>query len=307
MRVATMSIYNSSKFELNRTLAGYTKASTTVSTGKKIQSPSDDPVGYAQVLDIDATLSQLSQIQENIETGLTWLTTSETTLNSVLDTILEAKQVTISANNGIYDDEDFETAAAQVDELLEQMVDFANTNVRGHYIFSGTKTDTEPYTLDESAAPPITYSGNENAFTISTGIGARTEVSYTGTEVFGEVGVDSDGNGVDDDIFSLLIALRDDLAASDLTNIETYMDELDAHYENVNNIISNIGIKTKRLETKEGVISDFKLTLTEQKSDIEDVDITEAATDLALKQTAYQAALSATAKIVSISLVDYIK
>lgn len=306
MRVATMSIYNSSKYELSRTLSDYTKASITVSTGKKVQSPSDDPVGYAQVMDIDSTLSQLDQLHENIETGLTWLTTGETTLDSVLDTILEAKQVTISANNGIYSDEDFDTAAAQVDELLEQIVDLANTNVSGHYIFSGTKTDTEPYTLDETAIPPIAYSGNEDAFTISTGVGSRADVSYTGTDVFGEVGVDSDGNGIDDDIFSLLMALRDDLAASDLTNIETYMDELDAHFESINNVISNIGIKTNRLETKESVISDFELTLTEQKSDIEDVDITEAATDLALKETAYQAALSATAKIVSISLVDYI-
>jgi flagellar hook-associated protein 3 FlgL len=299
MRVATMSIYTSSKFELNRTLKNYTEASNTVSTGKKVQSPSDDPVGYAQVMDIDSTLSQLNQLHENIETGLTWLTTSETTLNSVLDSILEVKQVTISANNGIYSDKDFDTAAAQVDELLEQMVDFANTNVRGEYIFAGTKTDTKPYTLDEVVPPPVTYDGNDNPFTISTGIGARAEVSYTGTEVFGDEVAGTD-------IFFLLTQLRDDLAASDLTNIETYMDELDAHFENVNNIISNIGIKTNRLETKESVVSDFELTLTKQKSDIEDVDITDAATDLALKETAYQAALSATARIVSMSLVDYL-
>jgi flagellar hook-associated protein 3 FlgL len=250
-------------------------------------------------MDIDSTLSQLNQLHENIETGLTWLTTSETTLNSVLDSILEVKQVTISANNGIYSDEDFDTAAAQVDELLEQMVDFANTNVRGQYIFAGTKTDTKPYTLDEVVPPPVTYDGNDNPFTISTGIGARAEVSYTGTEVFGDEVAGTD-------IFFLLTQLRDDLAASDLTNIETYMDELDAHFENVNNIISNIGIKTNRLETKESVVSDFELTLTKQKSDIEDVDITDAATDLALKETAYQAALSATARIVSMSLVDYL-
>lgn len=306
MRVATMAIYNSGKYELSRTLTDYSKASTTASTGKKVQSPSDNPVGYAQVLDIDSTLSQLSQVQENIETGLTWLTTTETTASSVLDTILETKQAAISANNGIYSDEDFDTAAAQVNELLDQMLDYANTDVRGQYIFSGTKTDTKPYTLDETALPPITYDGNDNAFAISTGTGNRTEVSYPGPDMFGEVGVDSDGNGIDDDIFSLLIAMRDDLAASDLTNIETYMNELDAHFENVNNVLSNTGIKTNRLETKENVVNDVKLTLTKQKSDIEDVDITEAATDLALKETAYQAALAATSKIISMSLVDHI-
>jgi flagellar hook-associated protein 3 FlgL len=301
-----MMIYNSSKYELSRTLADYNAAASTVTTGKRIQSPSDDPVGYAQVLDIEGTLSQMDQLHSNLDTGLEWLSTSESTLNSVLDTISEAKQLSIAATNGIYNDDDYQNAAAEVDELLEQLVDFANTSVSGHYLFSGTKTDTIPYTLDETAAQPITYSGNENAFTISTGSSSRTEVSYTGTEVFGEVGVDTDGNGIDDDLFSLLIAMRDDLELNNGANLDTIMGELDEHYETVNNLLSDVGIKTNRLETKESVVSDFELTLEEQKSNIEDVDLTEAATDLALRETAYQAALSATSSIISISLVDYI-
>jgi flagellar hook-associated protein 3 FlgL len=84
------------------------------------------------------------------------------------------------------------------------------------------------------------------------------------------------------------------------------MTELDTHFDNVNNLISDVGIKTNRLETKENVIANLKLTLTEQKSNIEDVDLAEAATDLALQETAYQAALSATSSIISISLVDYL-
>jgi len=300
MRVATMSIYSSSKFELSRTLSDYNKAAGTVTTGKRIQSPSDDPVGYAQVLDIDSTLSQLDQLHSNIDTGLEWLTTSETTLNSVLDTISEVKLLSISAINGTYNDEDYASAAAQVDELLGQLVDFANTNVNGHYLFSGTRTDTQPYTLDETAATPITYSGNDARFGIGTGIGSRTEVSYSGTEVFGD-------EAAGGDIFNLLLTIRDDLATNDGGNLGTIMAELDAHFENVNTLISDVGIKTKRLETKESVVSDFELTLEEQKSNVEDVDLAEAATDLALRETAYQAALSATSSIISISLVDYIK
>lgn len=295
MRVPTMSIYNSSKFELNRTLTDYNKAASTVTTGKRIQSPSDDPVGYSQVMDIDSTLSQLNQLHDNINTGLEWLTNTETALDSVLDTILEAKQLSIAANNGIYNDEDYQTAAAQVDELLGQLVDFANTNVNGHYIFSGTMTDTVPY-----AQPPVTYSGNDNAFTISTGVSSRIEVSYTGAEVFGDEEAGTD-------LFNLLITMRDDLATNSGGNLDVIMGELGTHFENVNNLISDVGIKTKRLETKESVVSDFELTLTEQKSNIEDVDLAEAATDLALRETAYQAALSATSSIISISLVDYMK
>lgn len=299
MRVPTISIYTSSKFELNRTLTDYNRAASAMTTGKRIQSPADDPVGYSQVLDIDSTLSQLGQLHDNINTGLEWLTNSETVLDSVLNTISEAKQLSIAATNGTYNDEDYQTAALQVDELLGQLVDFANTNVNGHYLFSGTMTDTLPYTQ-----PPVVYYGNDSAFTVSTGISSRVEVSYTGNEVFGEV-TDANGDGFDDDLFSLLIRMRDDLANNSGGDLAAIMGELDAHFETVNNTISDVGIKAKRLETKESVVSDFELTLTEQKSNIEDVDLTEAATDLALRETAYQAALSATSTIISISLVDY--
>jgi flagellar hook-associated protein 3 FlgL len=289
-----MSIYNSSKFELNRTLTDYNDAANTMTTGKRIQSPSDDPVGYAQVLDIDSTLSQLDQLHDNISTGLNWLTSTETALNSVLDTISDAKEISIAAINGAFNDDDYQTAAAQVDELLGQLVDFANTNVNGHYIFSGTMTDTKPY-----AQPPVTYSGNDNAFSVSTGISSRVDVSYTGTEVFGDETAGTD-------LFNLLITMRDDLATNSGGNLDTIMGELNDHFEDVNNLISGVGIKTKRLETKDSVVTDFELTLKEQKSNIEDVDLTEAATDLALRETAYQAALKATSTIISMSLVDYI-
>jgi flagellar hook-associated protein 3 FlgL len=99
--------------------------------------------------------------------------------------------------------------------------------------------------------------------------------------------------------------MQTDLTTTGGANLDTIMTELDTHYENVTNVISNVGAKANRLETKANVISDFEVTFTEQKSNLEDVDLAEAATDLALRQTAYEAVLSATAKIISISLVDY--
>jgi flagellar hook-associated protein 3 FlgL len=298
MRVATISIYNNSKYELGRTFSSYSDAADTVNTGKKIKTPSDDPVGFSQVLDIDSTLSQMNQLHENIDTGLTWLTTTETTLDSIRETILETKVIAIAAVNGSYNSDDFDTAADQVNELLSQLVDFANTNVSGQYIFSGTKTDTKPYELDITALPPATYYGNGTAFSISTGMGSRTEVGYPGDQVFGDI-------GTGDDIFSLLVEMQTDLTTTGGANLNVIMTELDAHYQNVSKTISNIGAKTTRLETKESVIRDFEVTYAEQKSNLEDADLAEAATDLALRQTAYEAVLSATSKILSMNLVDY--
>ena len=299
MRVATISIYNNSKYQLGKTFSEYGEAVDTINTGKKIKTPADDPVGFSQVIDIDSTLSQMDQLHKNIDTGLTWLTNSETTLDSIRETILDTKVTAIAAVNGSYNSDDFDTATDQVGELLSQMVDFANSNVNGQYLFSGTKTDTKPYELDTTAVPPATYFGNQENFSVSSGTGSRTDVGYPGSEIFGDV-------TAGDDIFSLLVEMQTDLTTTGGANLDTIMTELDAHYENVINVISNIGAKATRLETKESVINDFEVTFEEQKSNLEDVDLAEAATDLALRQTAYEAVLSATSKIISLSLVDYI-
>ena len=168
--------------------------------------------------------------------------------------------------------------------------------MNGQYIFSGTKTDTIPYALDDSTDPPtVTYSGNDAAFAINTGTNSKTDVGTPGSDVFGDT-------GTGEDLFSL--QMQDDLKTNGGAGLGDIMTALDSHYENTVNTISNIGIKTNRLDTKQSVISDTQLTLTTNRSNLEDVDLSKAITDLALKQTAYEAALSATSKIISINLAD---
>lgn len=299
MRVATLSIYNSSQYQLAKTLSDYNQANSTVSTGKRIKTPSDDPVGYVQVMQLNSSLAQMEQLKRNITTGLSWLTNSETAADNVRKTILDAKQLALTMDNDTYNEDDRASAAVEVGQLLSTLIDFANTKVNGQYLFAGTKTDTLPYTLDETTDPmTVVYSGNDSAFTISTGINSRVAVGTPGSTLFGDT---ESGN----DIFSLLIRMQEDLAENNGEGLDGMIDELDAQYNKVVDAISVIGIKADRVETKESVISDLILSFTTAKSDLEDADLTAAATDLMAKKTAYQAALSATSAIMSLSLVDY--
>ncbi len=300
MRVATISIHANSQYQLGKTLSSYNEASSVVSTGKKIQHPSDDPAGYAQTMQIDASLSHLDQLQRNIVTGKTWLSTSESAVDSIRETILDAKDLALTMSNDSYNEEDRISAAGQVHELLETLIDYANSQVNGQYIFAGTKTDTCPYRIDETTDPPTAvYAGNDAVFSISTGTNARTTVGYCGNAIFGDT-------NTGEDIFSVLIQMEEDLRSSNGSGLAGIMEDLDAHYEIAVNAISDMGAKTLRLETKEAVITDLNLTLSDTRSRLEDADLTEAITDLALKQTAYEAALSATSSIISLSLVDYL-
>lgn len=107
-------------------------------------------------------------------------------------------------------------------------------------------------------------------------------------------------------IFETLSALKEYLASDDVAGIQRTMTRLDTHYESITSALSDTGTKYNRLTITQDISSKTQLSLTERKSMIEDADIVESVMDLQAIQTAYEAALSATSKIMNLSLVDYL-
>ena len=299
MRVANLMLYNSSQYQLNQTLSKLNEANQAVSTGKRVNTASDDPVAAGRILQIEKSLSYLEQTEQNIDMGKQWLETNETTLNSVLENLLDLKDTALTMANATYNEDDLETAGNSVHQLLLTIVDLANTRVDGKYIFAGTKTDTLPYILDDSVSPSeVIYQGNNSVFAIQLRQNATIEIGYPGESVFGSI-----ASG--EDIFSLLVGMEEDLRENGGENLDTIIEGLDTQYNNVVNTISGIGIKAERLEMTETLIADLKLTLMSNQSKLEDADIIESITILTQQQTAYEASLAASSKIMSLSLADY--
>jgi flagellar hook-associated protein 3 FlgL len=107
-------------------------------------------------------------------------------------------------------------------------------------------------------------------------------------------------------IFKTLIELKDYLEANDVDGIRKSMTRLDFHIDNLTSPISDAGFKGIQLDVKETVISDLNLSYMTRKSKIEDADIVEAVTDLKAREAAYQAALASSARVMQLSLMDYL-
>ena len=107
-------------------------------------------------------------------------------------------------------------------------------------------------------------------------------------------------------IFNTLIDLKQYLADNDRDGIERSIDRLELNYDNMTSKIVDIGMKYGRLQVRESITSEVNLSLTERRSNIEDADIIESIMKLQSIETAYQAALSSTSKVLNISLVDYL-
>ena len=294
MRIAQKTLFDNITRDLSRTSTEMFSANQTVSSGKRIEKLSDDPVGLVSVLDLNSSLANISQLERNINTGRSWLNMAEASLSQVEDLVSQTKALCVDMASATRGAVERENASTLVEGYLQQIVSLANTQISGRYIFSGTCTDTAPFVYEETAIPPnVTYQGNDSPFSVKIGKNLNVAVGQNGEAIFG-------------DIFDTFLDLKTALQANDISSIQGAMDKLDTHLDTLGTAISNTGAKSIQLDARETIIQDLNLTYTERKSKLEDVDLAEAILKLKSRETAYQAALSSSSKVMTMSLLDYL-
>ncbi|MFK5954413.1 MAG: flagellar hook-associated protein FlgL [Desulfobacterium sp.] len=326
MRVANTMVYNMVQSNLENSTRALNDAAETAITGKRILALSDDPIGVSQSLGIRSGLDGFEQVERGISLGNTWLTASENALTQSQNLITDTKTLAIQMANASISPADRIAAAEIVQNTLEEIISLANTKVDDRYLFSGSKTNAAAFTLetknDPAAVEPIntiTYNGDETPFSIKIG-DSTVAIGNNGDEIFtkmfetlanfkialinntlvGTPGIPAVEASTGPPVVEAIEAIPP------IPGIQDAMDNLDGDFEILNGAITSVGTKMNRMDIKEIIYQDLTLSETARLSGIEDADITEAITNLQQKQLAYQAALSASAKVMELSLLDYV-
>jgi flagellar hook-associated protein 3 FlgL len=171
--------------------------------------------------------------------------------------------------------------------------------------------DTKKFTIKENGT-------KLEAFNLQwqTGKNAPLSVGGTGQSIGTILGFDplddletpvKSNSETDWGIFNTLIDLKGYLSDNDRDGIERSIGRLELNFDNMTSRIVDVGMKYSRLDVRETITTEIRLSLKERKSMIEDADIIESIMNLKNIEAAYQAALSSTATILNISLVDYMK
>ena len=130
-----------------------------IATGKKIQQPSDDPVGMKKVLDYRRSLSSIDQYLDNIAVGKLRMEYNETVLDQASKVLNQAANIAANESGGAFDTRP--TSAGQVKHLREQLVDVANSKFGEDYMYAGHQTDMAPYAhlvqIDAGVAADIAF------------------------------------------------------------------------------------------------------------------------------------------------------
>lgn len=181
MRVTNNMITGHVIYNLQRSLSRFMKLETDLSSGRRINRPSDDAVGTVRDLRYRRELSRAAQFKKNISTGMTLAGKYDTILSDIKEGLDEVRSIAVSMSDSSYDAIAREGAAVQIEGVLERMIQLANSEHSGAYIFSGYKTDQEALVTSTMG---VTYEGDTGILDIPIETSSRMTSNLIGSEVF---------------------------------------------------------------------------------------------------------------------------
>lgn len=271
-----------------------------LSTGLRVTRPSDDPIDARRAVNTRALISENEQFLSNISDVSPFLSETTSTLQRVVDLIQRARQLTIQGANGTNAQSQLDSIALEMNELIEAAVDAGNHQTAGRFIFGGTRTLAEVYSVTRVGGDiaTVTFNGNTEDIAVAVSQRAKVSINESGSRAF-------DGAV---NLFDTLITIRDDLLAGNQADLQTaQLANLDIALEQVLLSQARIGSVENRLEQVSAGTEDFVIQLRKLLSDKVDVDFAEAIIDFNAQTNAFQAALNATARILQPSLLDFLR
>ncbi len=269
-----------------------------VSTGRRVNQPSDDPAAAAAEVQNLAAQSRTDQYLQSTTSLEGLLQTADSTLSSVVSSVTRAISLGVEGANGGLSPSDQQAIAQQIQGIRDNIVQLANTSYKGTYIFGGTATKSAPFTLDPTQSSGVLYNGNTGTNNVQVADGRTMQVNLPGSQIF---------QNTNADLMAYLQQLITALQGGNSTAVGTATTQLRSAMDVVSQQRVFYGNAVNQLNSNESFLGQEKLSLASEENSLVAVDMAKAATDLAQAQTANSAALAALARVVPQSLLDYLK
>jgi flagellar hook-associated protein 3 FlgL len=299
MRVSTSSVSNTILAQLQKLGSRQTELQNQVATGQRIFQPGDDPAAVARVIASQMERSAVAQNSRNGDTALAYSQASYSTLDQFKKLSDRAGELGVLGTGSIGTDA-MKAYAAEVNQMLEQAATLGNTRSRNDYLFSGTAVTTPPYTLTRDATTgditTVAYAGDTGQ--VSVPLGDGTSIKPT---------TDSDTNSGLADFMNQLVALRDALQAGSTSGVQATRANLDTSENLLVSALSEHGAVQLRIEVSQAQNKARGDELDRQISAEADADLPSTIVHLNQTTQAYEAALSSSATLMKMSLLDYLK
>ena len=276
---------------LQVTQARYNAAIEQATSLKRVTKPSDDPVAAGAGMAARSGQRAAEQYGRNINDAKNWLGTIDSSLTTATDLLLRVRDLTLQASStGTLSQESRDAIATEIDGLRQDLLKVANTTLLGRNVFAGTSAAAQAFTGE----PPVADPGTGEVLR-RVGEGQSVRVDADGAALFGS------GAG---SVFALLDNLSAEIRNGD--PVGARLADIDASRQTLLLGQTDIGARYASIDRASDALGESTALLESTRSAAEDIELAEAALNLSSRELSYQAALSATSKVLNTSLMDYL-
>ena len=261
------------------------------STGIEVAKASDNPSSVGSIISGRSDIVKGERYVENCKHVQDSLSAAEVSIDSIEALMTRAKEIAVAGANDSLSASDKATLADEVSQLRTELLDLANTQVDGKYIFAGYNDQTLPF-----SGTPVAYAGTSDHQRIEISPGATVAKNITGEELLMDPV----------NVFTTLEDLQTALTSGDSANVSAQLTPLEEAAEQVRTQQSSLGNISARMDDMISLHESSLLLVESTLSRHQDADLTEVLSEIAKMETSLEATMQVTARVSSLSLMDYL-
>lgn len=335
-RVSEQSSFHAINHAVNKTKSRLEDLQIKGSNLKRIQKPSDDPIGNTELLEVRSQTVDNEQFSRNISFAKAQLSFVENAVEELTNIMLKAKELAIGQASNFYDADIRKSVAKEIEQLKKQMISIGNRRMGNKFIFAGHKNLSQPF--DETGK----YSGDNNITRIEVSKDFFVPINFSGKDVFfphkdtkvrpkePELLPQPNPEMLNEEaepeinrslasfkevpepieqknIIHHIQALEDALNTNNPEIVQSLLPVIDKDMDQLVQLRTEIGSIVNSIDNAFESIEKTKLLNAEYKTQIEDADVAELFTDLTRQQNTLNATYKASAQLMNKSLMDFMR
>ena len=307
MKISTHLLFDRASTQMSTVQSNLTQTQAQLAQGKQIINASDAPNQAATIQRLKSILSRQDSYQSSLNTVKARLQGEDSTLQSVSELLIRAKEVAVQGANDTLNMGDRKALANEMQSLRDQMLSLANTrDSNGNFLFAGSRVK-QPAFAETANGSPV-YMGDQTRMNVRVGDQQNIPINRTGTDAFVPVTrIDKDGAPVGVSFFQVMDNLIAGLNTANGSNIRRGAGELDNLQQGLSLAHAQVGTNLNMVDQQTSIIEDTTLNLKSTLSSIEDLDYASAITKMNQQMLSLEAAQASFAKVSQLNLFNYIK
>ena len=281
---------------VNRTQLDQQQAMMELTTGRRVNQPSDDPAASALLVDNQDQVTLTGRYLKNISTVQGQMQVADSTLGAIETALQRVISLGVEGANGTLSDSDRAAIASELQSIQSQLIYLGNSTYQGRYLFSGTETTKAPFAVDTGQTSGVRYDGNTGVNGVQIGDGYTVAINKPGSQLFMAPGADA-FQGVSD----LIKAMQSN------GGYDAAVGEVRSAFDQVTTQRVFYGSVMNQAQAQTDWLNSSNLQLADQQNTLAGADLAATATRLASDQNSLNATLSAMAHYQQMNLFDFLR